>query len=152
MQRLFAAACLGLMIAGAAAAQEMPLQVDGPTEMERNGVRAWSRENIVEAPYAYFGFASDHTIYWMAAEGPGKRVLIREEYFESQTGAANPWRASKALVDLDCAGGKWRKLSVDLYPNNSLRGEAMHSATPDAAWNAPAEGSDDAFLLSTICK
>jgi len=154
MQRAYLAAVfgLGLLAAAPALAQDKPLLVDGPTEMERNMVRMWSRENIDEAPYTYFGFGADHTTYWMPAEGAGRRVLIREEFFENQTTGGKPYRAAKSLYDVDCAGKKWRKLGVDTYQNNGMRGETAHTDFADAAWATPADGSDDAFLLGTVCK
>ena len=143
---------LGMMTGHAALAQDKPLQVDGPTEMERNMVRMWSRENIDEGAYTYFSFGPDHTIYWMPTDGAGKRVLIRNEYFENQNGPGKPYRSTKSLYDIDCAGKKWRVLATDLYQNNGLRGDDAHSDSPDAAWIAPADGSDDAYLMGMICK
>jgi hypothetical protein len=152
MKRAYLAAVLGLTIALPALAQDKPLQVDGPTEMERNMVRMWSRENIDEGAYTYFSFGADHTIYWMAADGPGKRVFIRNEYFENQNGAAKPYRSTKSLYGLDCGGKSWRVLATDLFENNGLRGADAHAESPDAAWIKPADGSDDAYLLGMICK
>ena len=89
---------------------------------------------------------------WMPTDGAGKRVLIRNEYFENQNGPGKPYRSTKSLYDIDCAGKKWRVLATDLYQNNGLRGDDAHSDSPDAAWIAPADGSDDAYLMGMICK
>ena len=152
MKRAYLAAVLGLSIAVPALAQDKPLLVDGPTEMERNMVRMWSRENIEEAPYTYFGFGADHTTYWMNAEGAAKRLLIREEYFENQNPSGKPYRSVRSLYDVDCVAKNWRKLSVDTFQNNGLRGDTVRTDIAGAPMVVPADGSDDAFLLATVCK
>jgi len=147
-----AAAWMGFAAGHAALAQSYPATVEAPTELERNNVRQWSRDNINEAPFTYEGFESDRTLYWMAAGGPGKRLWLRDEYFDPSKINGKLYRSSKALYEVDCAGKKWRSLSADLFAGNSMQGTPDHVDTPDAAWATPASGSNAEDVLLTACK
>ena len=147
-----AAAWIGLSLGHAALAQSPAATVDAPTELETNNVRQWSRDNIAEAPFTYVGFESDHTLYSMAADGPGKRVWVRDEYFDPTKVDGKLYRSVKALYELDCAGKKWRRVAADLYASNNLLGAPDHVDAPQAAWTAPAASSNDEVLMTNACK
>jgi hypothetical protein len=144
-----AAACLF----GSAAAQDKPLEVDGPTELQQNLVRDWSRENLAEAPFAYFGFTSGHAMLIMPETNAGalRRSWVRREYFESQDPGGSPYRSVKALYEIDCAQKRWRGVSAEFHPYNSLRGESRRVDTPQGGWSQPDPSTYDSYLVETVC-
>ena len=41
---------------------------------------------------------------------------------------------------------------MDTFQNNGLRGDTVRTDIAGAPMVVPADGSDDAFLLATVCK
>lgn len=146
-------AALALAAAAAASAQDKALDVEGPEEMSAPLVKQWSRENIDEAPFTYFGFASDHAIYRMDAPkaGDAPRNWVRLEYFDTQSAEGKPYRSAKSLVEFNCADKSWRKISTDFYEWNGLRGETRQVADAGAAWEKPAAATNEGYMIAMVC-
>jgi hypothetical protein len=151
--RATTSAVLWLGLALGANAQDKPQDVEGPEEMSAPLVKEWSRANIDEAPFTYFGFGSDHALYRMDAPkaGDAPRNWVRSEYWDLQGAGAQPYRSVKWLVEFNCADKAWRKLSTDFYEWNGLRGATRHVEHPAAAWEKPDGGTNEGFMITTVC-
>jgi hypothetical protein len=136
-----------------ASAQDKALDVDGPEEMSAPLVKEWSREHIEEAPFTYFGFASDHAIYRMDAPkaGDAPRNWVRLEYFDTVSVEGKAYRSAKSLMEFNCADKAWRRLSTDYYEWNGLRGETRHVAVAAPAWEKPEASTNEGFMITTVC-
>lgn len=80
-----------------------------------------------------------------------QHAMITQDFHELQTSGTHEYLSSKSQFEIDCAGKKLRRISLQIFPLNMAMGGILHEEVQTQSWINSDQGKLPSLIWTAAC-